>query len=602
MGQPVAGSFMSLLRGKRLPSSLPRMAGPPVLESPRSDFRVRVLAMTSARSQSPAARSPLCGSRVVPPSAASLPPPIPSAVLLLPLGAVLTQESPSAPTPGSPLSPTEYERFFALLIPTWKAETTCRLRATHGCRNPTIIQLDQFENHGLVPDGAICSDLPYASWFESFCQFTQYRCSNHVYYAKRVRCSQPVSILSVNNFKELDSVAGVHHTSVTSPATPRAKATARQAYQAWPERLSSNVEELLQSSLLLGGQEQTASHKQEEGQEQHKQESAQEHKQEEGQEQEEEEEEGKQEESQGMEEALGTVASLQMGSDPKPQSESLSADPRSFSARVREADLAPLMMENIQELILSAQEMEEMYDEDAYWRRQNHGSLLQLPHKEAVLVLCYAIVMNSCVLTPTAKAWRHLEEETLGFGKLVCDNLGRRHMALCPLCAFCSLKLEQCHSEANLQRQQCDASHKTPFISSLLTAQTMTMGTQAESSESGQFYGLDLYGGLRMDFWCARLATKGCEDIRVSSWLQTEFLSFHNGDFPTKVCDTDYIQYPNYCSFKSQQCLMKNRNRKVSRMRCMQNETYNVLSPSKGEDLVLRWSQEFSTLALSHFG
>lgn len=32
--------------------------------------------------------------------------------------------------------------------------------------------------------GAVCSDLPYASWFESFCQFTQYRCSNHVYYAK----------------------------------------------------------------------------------------------------------------------------------------------------------------------------------------------------------------------------------------------------------------------------------------------------------------------------------------------------------------------------------------------------------------------------------
>lgn len=41
--------------------------------------------------------------------------------------------------------------------------------------------------HRLHPcpcPGAVCSDLPYASWFESFCQFTQYRCSNHVYYAK----------------------------------------------------------------------------------------------------------------------------------------------------------------------------------------------------------------------------------------------------------------------------------------------------------------------------------------------------------------------------------------------------------------------------------
>uniref|UniRef100_A0A8C2MF79 Acrosin-binding protein n=1 Tax=Cricetulus griseus TaxID=10029 RepID=A0A8C2MF79_CRIGR len=105
-------------------------------------------------------------------------------VRLLPVTPLLAEETSSASSPGSPLTSTEYERFFALLTPTWKAETTCRLRATHGCRNPTLVQLDQYENHGLVPDGAVCSDLPYASWFESFCQFAQYRCSNHVYYAK----------------------------------------------------------------------------------------------------------------------------------------------------------------------------------------------------------------------------------------------------------------------------------------------------------------------------------------------------------------------------------------------------------------------------------
>nr|XP_012328238.1 acrosin-binding protein isoform X1 [Aotus nancymaae] len=519
-------------------------------------------------------------------------------VLLLPLAPAPAQDATQAATPGSPLSPSEYERFFALLTPTWKAETTCRLRATHGCRNPTLVQLDQHENHGLVPDGAVCSDLPYASWFESFCQFTQYRCSNHVYYAKRVRCSQPVSVLSPNTLKEIDTPAEVLSTMMTSPISPHFTVTEHRAFQPWPERLNHNVEELLQSSLALGGQEQAPEHKQEQGVE-HRQE----HKQKAGQEPEQ--EEGKQEEGRGTKEGLEAMSRLQTDSKPKFHSESLSSNPPSFTPRVREVQSTPMMMENIQELIRSAQEMGEMneiYDEESYWRNQKPGSLLQLPHTEALLVLCYSIVENTCILTPTAKAWKYMEEEILGFGKSVCDSLGRRHLSTCALCGFCSLKLEQCHSEASLQRQKCDTSHKTPFVSPLLASQSLSVGNQVGSPEPGRFYGLYLYGGLRMDFWCSQLATKGCEDARVSGWLQTEFLSFHGGDFPTKICDTDYIQYPNYCSFKSQQCLMRNRNQKVSRMRCLRNETYSVLTPRKSEAIVLRWSQEFSTLTLGQFG
>ena len=67
----------------------------------------------------------------------------------------------------------------------------------------------------------------------------------------------------------------------------------------------------------------------------------------------------------------------------------------------------------------------------------------------------------------------------------VCDSLGRRHLAACTLCDFCSLKLEQCHSEANLQRQQCDSSHKTPFVSPLLASQSMTIGTQVPTQPGG---------------------------------------------------------------------------------------------------------------------
>lgn len=47
-------------------------------------------------------------------------------------------------------------------------------------------------------------------------------------------------------------------------------------------------------------------------------------------------------------------------------------------------------------------------------------SLLQMPHIEAMLVLCYSIVENTCTITPTAKAWQYIEEEILGFGKPVC--------------------------------------------------------------------------------------------------------------------------------------------------------------------------------------
>lgn len=71
------------------------------------------------------------------------------------LSALLLPQVPAknSDTPGNPLSDSEYEHFFALMTPTWKAETLCRIRATHGCQDASIVQLDQYENHGLVPTG-----------------------------------------------------------------------------------------------------------------------------------------------------------------------------------------------------------------------------------------------------------------------------------------------------------------------------------------------------------------------------------------------------------------------------------------------------------------
>lgn len=149
------------------------------------------------------------------------------------------------------------------------------------------------------------------------------------------------------------------------------------------------MEELLQSSLSLGGQEQGPDRKQEQRQE-HKQEQGQESKQEEGQEQEEQEEERKeerkQEEGQGAEKALEAMPRLQTDSEPKFQSESLPSSPFSFTPRVREVESTPIMMENIQELIRTAQEMDAMndiYEEDSIWKNQSPGGYkkFQLPRR-----------------------------------------------------------------------------------------------------------------------------------------------------------------------------------------------------------------------------
>lgn len=160
-----------------------------------------------------------------------------------------------------------------------------------------------------------------------------------------------------------------------------AAATERQAFQPWPERLNNNVEELLQSSLSLGGKEQDSNQKQEPGQ--RKQEQGEERRKEEGQERDEEEEEEEEEETkeegQGTEEGMESMSSLQSGLEPKFQSEALSSNPSSFTPRVREVDSAPLMMENIQELIRSAQEMDEMnklYDDSS--RSQSTGRYRKL--------------------------------------------------------------------------------------------------------------------------------------------------------------------------------------------------------------------------------
>ncbi|NWS65021.1 ACRBP protein, partial [Chunga burmeisteri] len=89
-----------------------------------------------------------------------------------------------AQEPGTPLSDQEYRQFFRSLRIARRASTTCLLRELYGCENPLVRKLDEYENHGLIPEGPICSELPKSPFFPDFCNFSFYRCIRKKYFIK----------------------------------------------------------------------------------------------------------------------------------------------------------------------------------------------------------------------------------------------------------------------------------------------------------------------------------------------------------------------------------------------------------------------------------
>nr|XP_054488176.1 acrosin-binding protein-like [Agelaius phoeniceus] len=108
--------------------------------------------------------------------------------VLLGWGCIAGPRGTKAQEPGTPLSDQEYHQFFKFLRITIQARTACQLRELYGCKNSLVQRLDEYENHGVIPLGPICSELPENPSFHNFCTFSLYRCIMKQYFLKRTVC------------------------------------------------------------------------------------------------------------------------------------------------------------------------------------------------------------------------------------------------------------------------------------------------------------------------------------------------------------------------------------------------------------------------------